>query len=503
MKIYTKVVYQWVGDELVKVEEESFDYEGPVAEAKGGGGGGNQYYENLDRLYGIQADQAEMLTGIARDTVLPAYRGLLDEARGYGSQANQEAAATEAMADSRAATDSAARATADELMSMGIDPSQQRYANMFGNMQLRGAASQAAAATGARRNREQLGFARMQDMVSLGFGTPTQATAAANSAANTANAQLSAYNNQMANQQNAIGNAVRGGMNVAGWGADKGWFGADGGLVLGLKKGGYVQKLAMGGMAGNGLRLFGVPSAPPPPPPGMAPQASTAQTVGSAMAPAAATGKLGTVVGKGVSGVGKLTGSEGLQSFGTGLANPGASTALQQAGTAARLGTTPGSAQTSMLAAQDAGMYSAGENLSAVASQQVNAMLPEVVGAGAETAAATEAGTGALAALGAEGVGAALGAAMPWVGGAIAVYGLGSELGWWADGGRVTPGSHGARGGEVDGPGGPKDDMVPAMLSDGEFVLPVGTVKKYGLAKLEKMRQEGLDFEKQLGIGRA
>lgn len=70
-----------------------------------------------------------------------------------------------------------------------------------------------------------------------------------------------------------------------------------------------------------------------------------------------------------------------------------------------------------------------------------------------------------------------------------------------ANGGQVTPFSRGAKGGEVDGPGGPKDDQVPAMLSDGEFVLPVGTVKKYGLAKLEKMRQEGLEFERQLGIG--
>jgi hypothetical protein len=38
------------------------------------------------------------------------------------------------------------------------------------------------------------------------------------------------------------------------------------------------------------------------------------------------------------------------------------------------------------------------------------------------------------------------------------------------------------------------------MLSNGEFIMPVGTVKKYGLDKLEKMRQEGLEFEKHLGI---
>lgn len=68
---------------------------------------------------------------------------------------------------------------------------------------------------------------------------------------------------------------------------------------------------------------------------------------------------------------------------------------------------------------------------------------------------------------------------------------------------KVRSGSTTRKGGEVDGPGGPKDDRVPAMLSDGEFVMPIGAVRKYGLDKLEKMRQEGLQFEKQLGLGRA
>ena len=73
-----------------------------------------------------------------------------------------------------------------------------------------------------------------------------------------------------------------------------------------------------------------------------------------------------------------------------------------------------------------------------------------------------------------------------------------------ADGGHIHPMSNhprnGIHGGPVHGPGGPKDDLIPAMLSNGEFVMPVGTVKKYGLDKLEKMRQDGLAFEKHLGI---
>lgn len=52
-----------------------------------------------------------------------------------------------------------------------------------------------------------------------------------------------------------------------------------------------------------------------------------------------------------------------------------------------------------------------------------------------------------------------------------------------------------AEGGEVDGPGGPKDDEIPAMLSDGEYIMPAEAVKFFGTDKLNKMiakaREEG------------
>jgi len=93
---------------------------------------------------------------------------------------------------------------------------------------------------------------------------------------------------------------------------------------------------------------------------------------------------------------------------------------------------------------------------------------------------------------------------VPVVGAGLGVYLIGKDQGWWADGGMA--GGRGIqnkrKGGNVQGAGGPKDDRILAHLSDGEFVMPVGTVKKYGLAKLEKMRQEGLQLEHQLGIRR-
>lgn len=44
--------------------------------------------------------------------------------------------------------------------------------------------------------------------------------------------------------------------------------------------------------------------------------------------------------------------------------------------------------------------------------------------------------------------------------------------------------------GEVDGPGGPTEDKVPAMLSDGEFVLPSSLVDEIGRDNLEALLEK-------------
>jgi hypothetical protein len=53
-----------------------------------------------------------------------------------------------------------------------------------------------------------------------------------------------------------------------------------------------------------------------------------------------------------------------------------------------------------------------------------------------------------------------------------------------ADGGTIK---RLGRGGKVTGPGGPVGDKIPAMLSDGEYVLPEDTVKAIGVKKLDKV----------------
>jgi hypothetical protein len=51
-----------------------------------------------------------------------------------------------------------------------------------------------------------------------------------------------------------------------------------------------------------------------------------------------------------------------------------------------------------------------------------------------------------------------------------------------ADGGKMHKGK-----GPVSGPGGPIDDKIPAMLSDGEYVLPADTVQKVGVGTLDRL----------------
>lgn len=57
-----------------------------------------------------------------------------------------------------------------------------------------------------------------------------------------------------------------------------------------------------------------------------------------------------------------------------------------------------------------------------------------------------------------------------------------------------------ADGGAIRGPGGPRDDMIDIKVSDGEFVLNEGAVRHFGLAKLNKMNEVGLENQERRGL---
>ena len=60
-----------------------------------------------------------------------------------------------------------------------------------------------------------------------------------------------------------------------------------------------------------------------------------------------------------------------------------------------------------------------------------------------------------------------------------------------ADGGYINArGLRMANGGHVDGPGGPVDDKIPAMLSDGEYVIPADVVRAKGVEFFDNLRNK-------------
>jgi hypothetical protein len=465
-----------------------------------GGGGGNQYYANLEKLYGAQAAQSERLMGLSEKLTYPMYERMVSESADYGSLANKERAAAQSAADSRAAFSSNLTGIQQNLQSMGIDPSDPRYAKEMGKYATASFGQQAGGMTGARERTDQMGFARMQDVTGLLAGVPSNASSALSNTAATGSNLASMYNQGQQQYGQNVAGAVRGGIDLYGFTRNNPtFFGADGGPVLKLKGGGYVQRLARGGITGAMEQIT------PPPPPTGTPTPSNAGAVGQGLM------RGRDMVGTGVESLGKATGNTNMAAYGQGM----------------RLGK---EAQPAIDA------YSQ-------AAAQVNSVLPPVAEASTGAAALAEGAGGAVleGVAGSLGGGAALGAAMPYLGAAMLA---GSALGLFKDGGVVNQRPY-MTGGEIDGPGGPKDDLIATEIPEGAFVMPIGVVRKLGrkalekmnevedhsatkkkremvkvrvsddefiiqpdavdrigLAKLEKIRQDGLAYENKLGIGK-
>jgi hypothetical protein len=472
----------------------------------GGGGGGSVKYDNLEKLYGAQYEKAMGDAAFESGEIRPRQIQIMQEAEGWGSDANAELAAQRAGADVAASAGAQQAAVNQDMASMGIDPSDSRYMGQKLAMANSTVAQQAGASTGAREGRKREGLGIKQAAV---MGMPIQANASLNSAAQTGGQIANLQQGQQASRANGIYGAIQGVGALASMGGQNGfgWWGADGGLVRNFKSGGYVGKFASGGMTTQRSGMVGEPiqAQAPPPDSGAPPGPSTGQMAvqgvrtGMSLPPVkAAVNEAMSEMGFGpkpqllntvpaepgymVDGVGSTTeGWMGTSEMAQ-AANAADDLALvgENVGTATTVGEGAGTAAT--LGEGIGGTAALGEGFGTAAA----------VGEGVGTAAA--AGEGVLAGLAGSGVGLPLAAA-----GALAL--IGHKQGWFADGGQAKRGiQNHVAGGEVDGPGGPKDDLILAHLSDGEFVMPIGTVKKYGIAKLEKMRQEGLEFEKQLGI---
>jgi hypothetical protein len=497
----------------------------------GGGGGGSVRYDNLDKLYEAQTEQAKLLGDVARDTVVPQYQALMADAQGMGGVAAQEQAAARVGSDYQLSAGNNRKMVDRNMAGMGVNVNDERYMRS-----MNGQASQDALAEVGLKNQERnrvkdLGFARRQDLVSMGLGLPSQSAAAYNNATN-GMAQQQNQQQQFALQQqqannSAISGAVSGGL--AGYGLYKNGF-ADGGMVRRYAEGGVIRRDGSRAFAGGGFtggagvaggagftKPLNAPMAPPPSGmPKIEPTSGQRALMGvGGAAQGAGFGKLaGNAVGDSVRGIGNLTGNQAMQQFGADIAsganNAGsiANTMVNKAlGSEAAYAGADGAFAANGIGAPYMGgsgaaaATTAGAEGAAIAGGTAAAEGAAIAGGAAATGTAAAGGTAAATGAAAGGAGLTIGAAMPWIGGAMLAdqalgLGITEEIGSWlgfADGGEVDQQRvNGLRGGEVDGAGGPTDDLIPAWLSDGEFVMTAEAVQHFGLDKLDKMNQVGL-----------
>lgn len=393
-----------------------------------GGGGGSTYYANQDKLLGVQADIAQ---GIYNNIYQPYAPGATADLNAMRTEDLATKARNTAGADAGQAMGQGIASVNRNMARYGLDP--HKFASDSNIVALGGAANKVNAMNKASEWGENQKWARTYDFYNALSGIPSNASASLGSAA----AGYGSMGRAAQDDENA---------GAAGWGKAGGMIGS----ALFSKDGGMVRKECAARMAAGGLMRL--------------PDWRSQSTAGSRYAkPAGAaqsflsSAALGAV-GSGLKGVGSQAFHQAFRSA-TSQApalvvqgNPVLVGAVPQTGTAAA-GTLAADATTT--AATDAAANAAAETAATEAATTAAADT-------AATAAGTTAATNAWNPLG-------------W---AAAVYGVGNLAGWWKDGGPVRKDME--SGGKVSGPGGPREDKVPAWLSDGEYVLPAKTVKAMG-----------------------
>lgn len=518
----------------------------------GSGGGGSSWYGGLEKLYQEQAESARLLRSQAEQNLPGVVSSYMNEVNavsdpGYADQQSKLAAADMASANAMERS-----ATNRELQSMGVNPNDARFVGANRATEVNNAARMAAGKNIARNDANKYQLAVAQDAVGTFTG---QSNSAASQAASASSGLQSLMNSKNAADQAAANQTANNTASAVGGAMALYSMFKDGGKVkkpsagYGLKR---VERHMLGGTAGSQQKtqqgFFQMPTTPTPPQQPQQPQSSPMQSGIQTYKNVSNIGKVGKkMVGKyqaGEAGAGmtpteaktaadayreaagqatdKATASQyesmakSIESGNAsewGVAAEQAGAPVAEAGTSAAGEAVAGEAAGSV-ATEAAGAAATDAAATTVADSALSAAATEA-GAAAATeaagAAVAEAGGSALASgLGA--AGSAIGAAMPWVGAAMAV---GSLLELWADGGKVgtqakEPASDAEahamfsrafndgnvndlrEGGKVPGEWTENKDTVPALLVEEEFVLPAEAAALVGERDLEKLRGYGL-----------
>ena len=472
---------------------------------KGGGGGGAQHYANLDALYKEQTESARLLRELAEANLPSAVNSYVAETNEVLDPGYVEKKAGMAATDMASANAQQSAATERSLTSMGVNPNDARFASSTKATEVANAARMAAGKNVARNeaNNYQLNVAK--DKVGTFTGQSNNAaTQMGNAASGLGSLAASQSNQQLAQQQaqsNNIGNAV--GAGIAAYGIyNQPTTKKDGGrikLPAGMKK---VECHAMGGGVGSNQGFFQMQSIAPPPV-AQAPQQG-GSPVGSALGTA---NMIRGLYNAGAKKGGEAAAKKGAEAAAQKAGEVAATKAGEQAGVIAADTATAGAAA----AAKSATTAAATEATTAAAT---TAATDAAVTAAVPAAVETAAGSGLMAGLGT--AGAAVGAAMPWVGAAMVA---GSLLDLWNAGGEVGTQNEGMsedeaaarfakadqngtiqdirHGGKVPGEWKGNTDNVPALLTEDEHVINAEAAAMIGHDKLEQLNKQGLALRKK------
>lgn len=234
MKVITRTEWEWDGAQYVAVSVESEDYDGPVAQCKGGSAPKQDpligqaamkqaeladealnWYQNIyypeqaarlaeqDELsneyiraaLAEQARQSQISNEYyarMKDVFYPIEDKLVAESMNAGDAADQERYASRALADTQMSFNRQRNTAERQMLGMGINPNSGVYQNLWAASAPDRALVEVAAQNTARNAAEQLGWAKRMDAAALGRGLPSQQASAAQMALGAGSSALGA-----------------------------------------------------------------------------------------------------------------------------------------------------------------------------------------------------------------------------------------------------------------------------------------------------------------------
>lgn len=152
--------------------------------------------------------QAEEYYNDYKTTYRPVEQKMVADALNYNTEAKREELARTAGADVSQAFGIARGTQNRQLAAAGIRPDSNRFAALNSNLLVQEALGRAGAQNKARVDAEGLGYARLQDAVSLGKGLPGNSTTAYGVSINAGNAAGANANNSYAAMNQGYGTAI-------------------------------------------------------------------------------------------------------------------------------------------------------------------------------------------------------------------------------------------------------------------------------------------------------